>query len=296
MEVGRMPPFIIMGMHRSGTSMVVQLLERLGLFTGVRKQRNHEAMFFLNINEWLLRQSCAAWDNPGPFRYLLESEAIGALAVDYIRSISETPAAASFLGLTRYLRYRSLFRLDFPWGWKDPRNTYTLPIWLRLFPDAKVIHVYRNGVDVANSLVVRHCRGFRHKESRYRAVKALYWLRPKRGGFTDSIRCSTLEGAFSLWEEYMAEARRHVRALGPRAIELKYEDFVLDPHESLMRLAGFCGLESGAAGIQDVPGLVRRDRAYAYRGDARLLAFAGKVGDRLAVHGYGDVTGAVQDG
>jgi len=285
MEEGK-PPFIIIGMHRSGTAMVAQLLERLGLFTGRKKQQNHEALFFLNINDWLMRQSYAAWDYPGPFRFLIENKEIRTLAVDYIRSIAESPATASFLGWRKYLRYRSLFSLNFPWGWKDPRNTYTLPLWLQIFPGARVIHICRNGVDVANSLMVRQQKGAGYKKSRYHAMKAFYWLRPKRGGFTDSIRCASLEGAFSLWEEYLVEAKRHVSALGSRAIELKYEDLVSEPYESLRRLAGFCDLETGDTGIRKAAGLVRKDRAYAYKGDAGLQAFAEIVGERLSAQGY----------
>ena len=29
--------------------------------------------------------------------------------------------------------------IPFPWGWKDPRNSITLPLWLRLYPEAKII-------------------------------------------------------------------------------------------------------------------------------------------------------------
>ena len=61
---------------------------------------------------------------------------------------------AGFLGWKRYLAYRSLERFDQPWGWKDPRNVFTLPLWLRVFPEAKIIYIVRNGVDVAASLLV----------------------------------------------------------------------------------------------------------------------------------------------
>lgn len=39
-------PIIILGMHRSGTTMITQLLENLGLFVGTEKEVNHEALFF----------------------------------------------------------------------------------------------------------------------------------------------------------------------------------------------------------------------------------------------------------
>jgi len=41
------------------------------------------------------------------------------------------------------------------WGWKDPRNSITLPFWQRLLPDLKVIICMRNPVEVAQSLAHR---------------------------------------------------------------------------------------------------------------------------------------------
>lgn len=279
-------PFIIIGMHRSGTAMIAQMLEELGLFTGRKKQQNHEALFFMNINDWLLHQSCASWDYPEPFHFLLENKEIRALATDYMSSMVRVPAVASFLGWRKCLSYRSLLNLNFPWGWKDPRNTYTLPLWLEIFPDARVIHIHRNGIDVANSLVMRDQRAFENKKSRYIARRAFYRVRPKRGGFTDSIRCASLEGAFSLWEEYLKEAEKHVTALGSGALELKYEDLVSEPCELLRQLARFCNLEVSDRDIQRASAVVKKDRAYAYRDNPELLAFAEKVGDRLSAHGY----------
>ncbi len=279
-------PFIIIGMHRSGTAMIAQVLEELGLFTGRKKQHNHETLFFMNINDWLLHQSCASWDYPEPFHFLLENKEIRTLAADYMRSMVRIPAVASFLGWRKCLSYRSLFNLNFPWGWKDPRNTYTLPLWLELFPDARVIHIHRNGIDVANSLNMREQRAFENKRSRYLARRAFYRVRPKRGGFTDSIRCTSLEGAFSLWEEYLNEAKKHVAALGSRALVIKYEELVSSPNGLLRQLAGFCELEVSDRDIQRASGLIKKDRAYAYRENPELLAFAEKVGDRLTAQDY----------
>lgn len=40
------PPIIIVGMHRSGTTMITKMLENLGLFVGDQKEINNEALFF----------------------------------------------------------------------------------------------------------------------------------------------------------------------------------------------------------------------------------------------------------
>ncbi|SFR14193.1 sulfotransferase family protein [Desulfoscipio geothermicus] len=279
-------PIIIIGMHRSGTSMLTRMLEELGLFMGKEKESNHEALFFLRLNDWLLRQSGGAWDHPEPIKHLLNNTQVRALMMDYIRYMMKTPRVVSYLGWGKYLRYRTPANLDIPWGWKDPRNTYTLPIWLDLFPDAKVIHIYRNGVDVANSLKVRAEKILVNSKALYLRRKLLYWVRPKKGGFTHSLRCVNLSGGFSLWTDYLREAQSHVRSLGSNAIEIKYEDFLADPYTSLKYICKFCELEINDEIIRQVSGKVKKGRAYAYKDKPELQTFAAQVADRLKLFGY----------
>ena len=282
------PPVIIIGMHRSGTSMISRMLEELGLFMGKVKQHDHESLFFIHLNNWLFNQSGGSWYHPQTFHYLLENKEVRSLAAAYISYIIKTPRVTGYLGWKSYLKWRSLKNLDFPWGWKDPRNTFTLPIWLDLFPDAKVIHIYRNGIDVASSLMVREGRAFSKNaqpiNDRYKRM--LYMVRPKRGGFIASVRCSSLEGGFSLWEEYLGEARMHVNRLGDRAVEFRYEDFLDEPHRVLSSIVGFCGLSVSEGDIRRITGGVRKSRAYAYKNNPELESFSENVISRLQVYGY----------
>ena len=48
--------------------MLGRLLEEIGLFAGTRKDENNEALFFQEINSWLLGQSGARWDEPAALR------------------------------------------------------------------------------------------------------------------------------------------------------------------------------------------------------------------------------------
>jgi hypothetical protein len=97
--------------------------------------------------------------------------------------------------------------LNFPWGWKDPRSTFTLPLWLCLFPNAKIINIKRHGVDVAQSLRVRGWKGFLATTEKYRKYKWIVPFRPKKLGFIESPRCAALEGGLSLWQEQFARPR-----------------------------------------------------------------------------------------
>ncbi|KKQ26870.1 MAG: Sulfotransferase domain superfamily protein [Candidatus Magasanikbacteria bacterium GW2011_GWC2_37_14] len=280
------PPVIIIGMHRSGTSMVIKMLEKLGLFVGKQKDLNHEALFFQKINDWIMHQCGTRWDNPTLIRYLLNNDDIRKLSKDYISFIMKTPHAISYLGLKGYIRYRTPANLPIPWGWKDPRNTFTLPIWIDLFPDSKVIHIYRHGVDVANSLKVRQDKVLQEEKAIYNKRKPFYFLLPKRSGFTDTVRCTSMEGGFSLWEEYMQEAKKNVNNLQNRAIEIKYEDFLDQPEGNLKTLAQFCNLNADESRISEIAHQINRERAYAYRASKKLKTFADSVISRLSENGY----------
>ena len=276
-----------MGMHRSGTTMISEMLEQCGLFSGTIKDPNHEALFFHKLNDWLLRQCGATWDHPAPFKNLLENEELRDITEDHVSHALQSLKALEYLGWNRYFRYRSVRNMDEPWGWKDPRNTYTLPLWLDIFPDAKIIHIYRHGVDVANSLQVRQQKVLKAGKETYLKRRPLYSLITKRGRFTDSVRCLTLEGGFSLWEEYMQEARRHVSALGGRAIEIRYEEFISNAAGMLKILARFCGLNADDDLLTRIAAQARPGRAYAYTSDRLLKDFAAQVSPQLRENHYG---------
>ncbi len=267
--------------------MLARQLESLNAFMGRKKDENHESTFFLGVNRWLVSQTGGSWDNPQPIHYLLQNKDERRRAGEYIdRYLLRTPRVISYLGWGKYVRYRSPFDLDVSWGWKCPLNTFTLPIWLDLFPNAKIIHIYRHGVDVANSLRQRGRREANLSfQGLYYRLPILHAVRPKVGEFC-RVRCDSLEGAFSLWEEYFAAGREHVVALGPRALELKYENLLLDPAKVLKEVAEFCELPVGSAVIEKVAGSVRRERAYAYREKPDLAVFAERVAGRLNAYGY----------
>jgi hypothetical protein len=281
-------PIIVIGMHRSGTTMLSQQMEGLGIFMGKKKEMNHESTLFLGIDNWIAAQCGASWENPQPIHYLIENGELRARVADYInRYLLRTPRAMEYLGIGKFLRYRSPFELDFPWGWKSPLSTFTFPVWLDLFPNAKIIHIYRHGVDVANSL---RARGRREsvptwKQKLYYKMPILHAIRPKTGEFVRA-RCESLDGGLSLWEEYVAEARSHVSALGERALELRYEDVLSDPAEALRAVSRFCNLHASATCIENVAASVRRERAYAFQDNSELQAFANRVPERLSAHGY----------
>ena len=283
------PPILLIGMHRSGTSMLTRTLQGFGLWMGRGTTRNEECRFTNRLNYWVFGQASATWERPEGVDALLADDEVRPWVVDYLAGVTHGPAAARYLGLERFLRYRSMHRIAEPWGFKDPRTTYTLPLWRAVFPDLRVLHITRHGVDVAESLRVRRERAVAASIDRYRRRRGGYVnnpLAPKRGGFGHSPSVGTLEGGLDLWAAYTARARAHVADMGERALELRYEDLLADPEPGLRRIVDFCDLEVGDAALREQAARFDVSRAFAHRGEPALATFADGHAAALAEQGY----------
>lgn len=281
-------PVIVIGMHRSGTALLTRLLEGLGLFAGWRQDENAEAYYFLALNAWLLRQAGASWQTPTPIRYLYDDRQARARALAYLRRALAQPRVLTYLGASYFRSYRTPAFLTVPWGWKDPRTTFTLPFWLALFPRARVIHIVRHGIDVAHSLQEREERVYQRWWQLRGAHPLLYGqgLWSARADEQAYVPCMPLERGLALWETYVQQARTHVQALGSQACEVRYEKLVTAPTCVLRTLTDFCDLEAGEGDIARVVAQVRMGHAYAYRASPELRQMARDAATRLVNCGY----------
>lgn len=281
-------PVIIVGMHRSGTSMLSRLMEREGLFWGKEKDKNNESTFFIALNEWILRELGARWDNPfGMLRMHEVSSYHLDMIVTYLQDQLKSPRSMKYWGVYKYYFCRETFESSSGvWGWKDPRTSLLLPIWLRLFPEAKVIHITRHGVDVANSLRHRSQRYLKNNSNLYLKRKHVYSLLGKRGVFVDSPSCLSLEGGFSLWENYLQCIEKDTQGLGDKFMQVRYEDILSSPRKHVEEILKFSGLPTAAIRDQDLVEYIRSDRAYGYKLNLELGKYAVEVEDRLQLLGY----------
>lgn len=285
---------IIIGMHRSGTSMTARLLERLGLFLGEDFELgNHcESYFFEQRNELILKACNGGWDNPAAVVELLRHAPTRTALVQLIRDDLSSPQVMMFLGLRRYLRYRSPLNLNFPWGWKDPRNTILLPLWLDLFPKAKVIHMVRNGVDVAASLSTREEKRLRNypQEPARGGLPFKLFLRLRRiADRLDPLSCYhrhlvhrslALDYGFDLWKYHLDRAAEWLAPLPQeQVLHVRYEDLLTNPAGQLRRLQSFCCLPDRAGLAAELVAGIRAGRAYAFRDRPELLEFYNRVKD-----------------
>ena len=138
----------IIGMHRSGTSMVANILRHSGLDLGPDEQfisalaENPQGFFehqpIVDLNDELLAHFGGRWYAPPDFPESWENAAslqpFKEKALQLIEPFQKTPV----------------------WGWKDPRTTLLLPFWRSILPNLTVIICLRNPLDVAQSLKKRN--------------------------------------------------------------------------------------------------------------------------------------------
>ena len=129
---------IVAGFHRSGTSLVCQLLHRAGLFLGYdllrsafsNRHGHFEDTEVLNLHQQILADNGRTW---------LVSE--------------------PFLPVITGSRWRSMEHLiqrrdaeHNLWGFKDPRVCLFMMVWKYLLPNVRVLLVYRHFSDTTYSL------------------------------------------------------------------------------------------------------------------------------------------------
>src|SRR5262245_26755755 len=123
-RIERASPIVVIGMHRSGTRLVVDVLDKLGVFMGADRQGDAESVTFMTINEWLFHQCGAFWSEPMSVHFMLsQPEVVEELAAGTRRALAaqfDQYAGAAGWHLEGRVQELPAF------GWKDPRNTFTL--------------------------------------------------------------------------------------------------------------------------------------------------------------------------
>src|SRR5574341_317454 len=135
-------------MHRSGTSIVARALNLCGLYLGEESEilpaasdnidGYWENIHFLGVNERILKDLQGGWDLP-------PAVAPGWENLPEI-AVQREEAQKCIQRMAAHHEH---------WGWKDPRNSLTLPFWRQLIPDLKVLICLRDPYEVARSLARR---------------------------------------------------------------------------------------------------------------------------------------------
>lgn len=206
------PPIIVLGMHRSGTTLVARILTDLGIHMGEEVEENREAVAFLQTNNELLALAGSTWYRPQRFLEALSDDDFTLRCTELARRRLESmgksygnPSGAS------------------GWGFKDPRNSLTFPIWQACFSEVRAVHVLRHGFAVATSLFRRELRKSGHRA-------------------TEGRMLATPGAAYRLWNSYVEAAERGMHIPGGPRMTIRYEDLLDRPEEGVLSLARLAGL------------------------------------------------------
>ncbi|WP_290525583.1 sulfotransferase [Alcanivorax sp.] len=136
------PPVIILGMHRSGTSLFSQWLSSSGLHLG---DRLYGASSF---NPYGYFEDC---DFIELHKALLKS--IGGCDSGHEKPLGSRSLFNSDLEkVSALLKHKGG---DFMWGWKEPRTCLLLPVYREQCPEARYVVVVRRYESIIASLVKR---------------------------------------------------------------------------------------------------------------------------------------------
>ena len=134
--------FIVLGMHRSATSLTAKGLHDAGVYMGDNESIRNKAKYsplgffenldFVRLNIRILKLAGGAWHSPPSFESIM--------AVDVDKEIEKLVKEND----------RDL------WGWKDPRNSLTVEKYLPYIDSYHLVCNFRDPLEVDRSLKERN--------------------------------------------------------------------------------------------------------------------------------------------
>ncbi|HZO01325.1 MAG TPA: sulfotransferase [Burkholderiales bacterium] len=228
-------PLFIVGMPRSGTKLLREMLNRhsririAGIETEFLPWLAHRFARFGDLRRRARFEAFyAEMQRHSYFRYRREQGSLVDAGRWHAACAEFSPAGV----------FEALLRVDVDaprgsrriWGDKSPSYMDDLPLIRQLYPPAKVVHIVRDVRDYCLSM---------HKA----------WGK-------DMLR------AAQRWADSVRQARKDGADLGANYLELRYEDLVAHPERQLRRICRFLG-------VQFEPGMLTLTRPAENLGDAR---------------------------
>jgi len=200
--VDRLPvglePGVIGATGGSGTRVLAAVVQRAGMFVGSDLNRSLDALDFAAFfDRWVGREP--------------------------------TPAAAA--ELRALIARQHADARGRPWGWKEPRSVYLLPLLAAELPGLRFLHVVRDGRDMALSENQMQLR--KHGDAVLGASDEPQALR-----------------SIALWREVNLQAADFgERELGDRYLRVRFEDLCAEPAATVAEVMRFFGLDGDAGEI-----------------------------------------------
>lgn len=229
-------PIFVVGAARSGTTWVYDILTAHPLVAGA-----FETWLFTPADGLKSLFSEAHWP---PRRSGLGGVLARAELLSYTRDMAERV-------LSHYIGSTQIYLVE-----KSPSHLFAIPFIHELFPDARFIHVLRDGRDVAASV----------------KAAAESWAPAWRKSFGKSIKASA-----RAWRHAVKFALRQGDVLGGQFMEIRYEELSRDPFNAYRRLFEFCRIPYDEAVLQTI--YARTDFQSNYRPSRKAFRRKGIIGD-----------------
>ena len=207
------PPLLILGVRRSGTTLLRVMLDRHSQLAVP-----DESYFVPQLADRHLRRVDA--DEFVDDLRRLSTVAEWNVPLDEVRSrLRDGMSVGEAIGTVYavYAQERGKPR----WGDKTPMYMQNLRLLERLFPDARFVHLIRDGRDAALSFLAMPG-----------GIVTETWMHPRTPA---EFACQ--------WRTEVAAAQRLGRRVGARYVEVRYEQLVADAETALQRICAFAGLE-----------------------------------------------------
>ncbi len=131
--------YIVLGMHKSGTTLVSQMLHRSGvdMGDGFEEQGSYD-----EGNQWERREA-----------FLINLDLCGCgedryFSLDHHHELRGELPEAQERAMRRMVKRCEAAGED--WGFKEPLTCLTYPLWKRVLPPHRIVGVYRSPIEVIN--------------------------------------------------------------------------------------------------------------------------------------------------
>jgi len=236
-------PVFVLGCGRSGTKFLYHTLLSAGGFAVYHAESNAFNLLGLRFGNLAHRSNRRALLDAYYTSKLFQRTGLQPQDIDE-RVMEDCHNAGDFLRtvMEAIARKQGVHR----WAESTPLHLLYLPLIKKVIPDALVIHIIRDGRDVAASL---------HR---------IGWIRPLAW---DRARAFLVPAIF--WRWIVTKGRRYGQALQGDYMEVHYEDLVQNPRETLARIGKFIDHDLDYDRIQQVAlGSVHNPNS-SFRGDGK---------------------------
>lgn len=178
---------IILGMHRSGTSLTGEILKEFGVNLGehlMKAEKENPRGFFENLlmvkmNDKILAIAGGTWDRPPDHGRILALKSDKKLMAE-VQSLVNSQS-------------------DTFWGWKDPRTVLTIELFLPFVKNPYFIFCHRDEASIAKSI---------NKRNGMQMDRALKLVRQYRERMTEFASSTQVPSLHIQYEDYFKDAKK----------------------------------------------------------------------------------------